>query len=667
MSLSLMNKKTEQENQKSEPLGVKSEEKKTKKSWWQRKEKKAEEKVSVSGKVIKKNEKKEEQKTEMNPALLNAISPMNIKFEQNDLYLGENKGSIFGIVSYPVEVDYGWLKEITNIPSSVVGISFHSVSSGDLMRDLNHTINSNIKRERESFNFEESYAAEQLAINASKLYRQINDDHEKVGLISSTIMPFSPEEKELKRIKEKVRSVVSGKNLLIRNMSFFQKEGYRLLSPFYTREKSASEYLDRLVPLSALIGGFPFASGGFNDGTGSYFAKDLAGGLVILDMWKRGEDRTNSNFIILGGSGAGKTTMVKHLITSEFMKGTKIFILDPEGEYRETVSLLGGDIINCGGGKTGIINPLQVLPKPKAMVNIEDKNIFEEIEDETEQIPDLASHLNFLETFFEIYLVDKKAEVIDVLKSSIIELYAQFHITWDSDILSLRNEDFPTMKDLWEYIETKKEKENNQFQKDLLEKLSVALKDMAVGADSFIWNGYTGIEYQSKIVDFDTSGMSKFSKKKKATQYYNVMSYLWQEVVRDRTERVMIIGDEIYLALDKDVPQTANSLRDMMKRMRKYEGSLVLISHLVSEFLSEEIKLYTQPLLDIPTYKILMGTDGQSLLDIKKLYSLNEVEEALLEKRKQGQALAFIGNARIPVQFHIPSYKFDYFGKASGR
>lgn len=63
-----------------------------------------------------------------------------------------------------------------------------------------------------------------------------------------------------------------------------------------------------------------------------YFAKDSNGGLVILDTWERGNDRTNSSFVIMGVAGIGKSTVVKHIMLSEYMKGTKILCIDPESE-----------------------------------------------------------------------------------------------------------------------------------------------------------------------------------------------------------------------------------------------------------------------------------------------------------------------------------------------
>ena len=68
---------------------------------------------------------------------------------------------------------------------------------------------------------------------------------------------------------------------------------------------------------------------GFNDGSGYYFARDIDGG-IALDIWKRGNDRTNSNFVIMGTAGVGKSTVTKHLILNGIMIGNSHLIIDPE-------------------------------------------------------------------------------------------------------------------------------------------------------------------------------------------------------------------------------------------------------------------------------------------------------------------------------------------------
>ena len=52
--------------------------------------------------------------------------------------------------------------------------------------------------------------------------------------------------------------------------------------------------------------------------------------------------------------------------------------------------------------------------------------------------------------------------------------------------------------------------------------------------------------------------------------------------------------------IDQKVPQSLVYLRNVMKRARKYEGALTIISHSIVDFLSESIKQYGQALLEYP-------------------------------------------------------------------
>lgn len=135
----------------------------------------------------------------------------------------------------------------------------------------------------------------------------------------------------------------------------------------------------------------------------------------------------------------------------------------------------------------------------------------------------------------------------------------------------------------------------------------------------------------------------------------------------DRTEKVALICDEAYLMIDPEVPQSLVFLRNVAKRDRKYEAGLFIISHSVVDFLDPKIKMYGQALLDTPCYKILFGTDGQNLEETDKLYNLTEAERELLESKRRGHALFMIGSKRLHVNFEIPDYKWEYFGKAGGR
>ena len=407
----------------------------------------------------------------------------------------------------------------------------------------------------------------------------------------------------------------------------------------------------------------------FNDGEGYYFAQDTSGGLVIVDTWRRGGDRTNSNFVIMGNSGVGKSTAIKHIILSEFMKGTKILVVDPESEYRDLCFNLNGDWINAVGGSAGMINPLQVRPSPRD--DEQEKEADRLYRDEGYGMNDLALHMKNLEIFFNLYIPSITDMQRAVLKKCLIELYRNFGIVWDTDISLLKAGDFPVFSDLYQLVQKKAEEEADR---QVYADLALLLYDIAEGSDSFIWNGKSSIKDGTEadngsgsIIVLDTNALQETSDHIKRTQYFNILTWCWEQMSRNREERVLLICDEAYLMIDQKVPQSLVYLRNVMKRARKYEGALAIISHSIVDFLSESIKQYGQALLDIPCYKVLMGTDGKNLKETADLYDLTEAEQELLLARKRGHALFMVGAKRLHISFEIPEYKMLYMGRAGGR
>jgi len=399
----------------------------------------------------------------------------------------------------------------------------------------------------------------------------------------------------------------------------------------------------------------PFASSGFSDRDGYYFAKDSQGGLVVLDPWLRGGDRTNSNFVVLGVAGVGKSTAVKSLILSEWMSGTKIIYIDPEREARHMCGKLGGDWINCCGGSYGMINPLEIRPAPAD-------------EDGDELYADagmgaMARHFKTLEVFFKLYMPDITDMQMSLLNLILEELYFDFGITWGTDITGLKSEDYPTFSDLYALIKKRLEASR---EKEMIY-LSVLLRELAEGSDNFLWNGHTTIKAHSRFICLDTLDLQSTSDKIKEAQYYNILTWAWEQMSRDRTEKVLLICDESYLLVDTHVPQSLIFLRNVAKRARKYEAGLIIISHSVVDFLDPSVKLYGQALMDLPTYKILMGMDGQNLVETTELYSLTELEQDLLFNKKRKYALFFSGSKRLLIRLDLSDYKMALIGRGGGR
>ncbi len=593
--------------------------------------------------------KQESQKEKVNQTLLSILTPVGLEIKRNSLIIGENLAKIYAIVKYPQKVDYGWLSKLTNITGTIASITFSPVDSSDFI----DSISSSIIRNRSDAVYNKDpllqKRAERAAKDGDKIIESIDGDNQSVGAMSLSIMPISKDDKDFEKVCRRTQSAIASSKCKGRVLANLQEQAIKNLLPYYRRNKNINDILQRVMPMNTFVGGYPFSTSGYSDGKGYYFAKDSSGGLVVLDTWKRGGDRTNSNFTILGVAGVGKSTVVKHLAISEYMKGTRILFIDPESEYRDLCLALDGDLINAGGGSNGRINPLQIRDIPAI-----------DEQDEIEGLGAMALHLKNIEVFFNLYMNLTEMQKA-LLKSSLIELYNRFDIYWDTDVKPLKNEDFPIMKDLYQLILEKSKKEAEY------KELATLLKDIAVGGDSFLFGGHSSIKAESRCVCLDTFSLQNASDNVKKTQYFNLLTWCWNEMSKDRTEPVLLIADEAYLMIDPRVPQSLVFLRDVAKRARKYEAGLAIVSHSVVDFLAPPIKMYGQALLDIPCFKVLLGTDGKNLTELKELYNLTDAEEALLAQKKRGDGLLMVGSKRLRVNFEIPSYKFEYMGDKGGR
>lgn len=617
----------------------------------------------------KNNKKKTEAHSDIDYALLNIISPLSFEVRRDSFGLGDVFGKYLGIIKYPEKLEYGWLGKILNIPNTMASVSFNPINSSEFIQALS------INTARQEFIAQttvsplERSRAQVSAKNSEETMRQIDSNNEPIGYISLNLMKFG-DERSIDLNARNVASACSYAKLRTRALVSLQKDSYQQNSPAYGINDKVERVTGRITLLSTLLGGFPFSANGFNDNQGYILGKDSNQGLVIIDPWLRHNDRTNSNMIITGIAGTGKSTAIKLIAVNELMNGTKIIFIDPEREYKDLTLNLGGTWLNIGGGKNKI-NPLEIRPIPDADEN-EDEDLYLDDEkqaffkEEIKGLGEKALHMKTLEVFLDIYLKNLDEEHKAILKRTIIELYDNFGIGWETSVKDFRPEDFPTFLDLYKLLLQKVDNEKDELQ-GVYKKLSILLEDIAIGADSHVWAGATNISRDSNLICLDTNDLQEAPAHIKSAQYFNALSWAWQQMSKDRSEKVLLICDEGYLMADKNVPLTLLYLRNIVKRNRKYESGLIFATHSIVDLLDPSIKMYGQSLLDIPSIKLLFGTDGENLKEQKTLFKLTDAEEEFLEGKVRGQSLLLVGAKRLKCSIEVSDSKLKIFGKAGGR
>lgn len=74
------------------------------------------------------------------------------------------------------------------------------------------------------------------------------------------------------------------------------------------------------------------------------------------------------------------------------------------------------------------------------------------------------------------------------------------------------------------------------------------------------------------------------------TQFFNILSWCWNEISRDRNEQVILVCDEAHLLIDPNNKDGIDFLKRTAKRIRKYNGSLWIISQNLIDFTSQGVK-----------------------------------------------------------------------------
>lgn len=588
-------------------------------------------------------------------SVVDVFAPPVLSFAQNMITFGEQVAQVLVILNYPTKAGAAWLSRVAGMPGVVCSVHLTPADPGKLINNINKSIGELTGILDRGGNALTISRAEKALHDAHDLLKKIDQEQQQVFDVAVCLLIIANDMEALGRRVRQVQTSLAAAGMRGRNLMFLQEQGLLAAGPWCHCPEEVFRMAKRNMPSETVAASFPFTASGVNDGSGIIIGKDAEGGLVLVDIWKRGGDRTNSNWTILAKPGTGKSFTVKMMLLRELAQGARVVIIDPEREYYEMCRLLNGAWINCSGGE-GRINPLQVRP----MAQGEDAGQDEEDDDlrELSQARSqgaLALHLHVLKTFFRLYLSDLSDIERVVLQKALREVYKQAGITWDTDPASVSAEDWPTFKTLYKYVADQAQEDPETWKR-----LALFLEETVEGADAALWNGPTTINPEADLVVFDVHDLQNADDTVRRAQYFNVLSFAWHLIEKDRQEKTLLVVDEAWLLVDPQTPQTLSFLRDTSKRIRKYMGGLIVISQNVVDFLDPAVIRHGQALLDNPCYKLLLAQGEKDLQALAGLMNLSEAEVELLATAKRGEGLLVAGTQRIKVQIEAAPYELPY-------
>lgn len=476
----------------------------------------------------------------------------------------------------------------------------------------------------------------QQNIDSKKLRKDIQLKNEGVYKVNIFLSFYNHTKNSLMTDIKEFQSKLYSKQIYSNITNFRNLESYTLNLPINNYENKLLEKTFRNITTSALSNFFPFYTNTVFDKDGIIFGYTNKDNRICnIDIFSK--KYLNSNMIVFGSSGSGKSYFTKLIILKHYFKSIPQIIFDPEGEYVDFIQSIGGNTITLIG--SGISKTYNILEITKEDICI-DKNSF------------LSEKVNEIISFISILLTLEKKEK-EELRVCTVKAYNDYGITEDINSVYKNNKnetvyikeelrdpkDFPTLKDVIKNIKTKKLKDT--ITNEILNKYKCICN-------------HTNIDKKSKLLVIDTSNLDD-----KALEIFTNYAFIrLNRYIEQRKPKSIIYIDEVwkYIRLNKYF-NLSNTIYSFYKSIRKNNSSIITITQDISDFFMYKNGIYGKSILNNAGFKVFFKFDYCDKEILEKLNVLKSTTlKNILRLNKTNCILMFSNNT---VSLNIKSNKYE--------
>ena len=582
------------------------------------------------------------------------VKPKKVEFKANSFTMDGTQAAVFAIADYPLRVRNAWGADVFNIPNTKVVLHVKPVDKFKAIKRIDKCIGEMETKQILSEKASEANSAETHRETMNALLDSLQTENESLLDVTLTITAYNYLDDD--NYKKAVRRSIMTGNFKPSNLYGLQIEGFKssAISPVSTLKN-----YERGINSSSLAAVFPFVRTFVMDDGGIMLGENKANGFpFIFNIWKRGNLYQNSNGMIIGKSGSGKSFFLKSLIANEWANDTRVIILDPEAEYLTLTKNLSGNLIDVGNAKEGRINPFHIY------------KILTEDGLPADPVVTFNTHLKMLESFFKIVFVSANSDVIELINNLAVEAYARKGIYETTDCTGLNADDFPLFTDLLAVLREKNKEETDSLTLRDMRTAELYLQKFVSGRYSDIWNAPSTLKVNADLIDFNFQSL--FANKNNTVanaQMLLVFRFIEQEVINAREAnksgknlRTLIISDEAHLFIDAKFPIALDFFFSMSKRIRKYNGSFIPATQNIADWnANEELRSKTSAILKNSQYTFIFKLSAPDMKDVLDVYkagdSFNADEQRMIISAVTGQVF-FIGSTELRTNVKISTGEY---------
>ncbi len=588
--------------------------------------------------------------------------PGKVDFSFGKTHIDGRECTVFTVRDYPLGVGNAWGYQLFNIPGTKVVMNIQPIEKSKAVHRIDRALQELLSKTGNTFKASDIIDQQTHIESLVELLATLQNDNESLYEVTVHVAVFDSSVGGKNSLKKRVRTILSEGGFKVSENSAKQIPAF-VASNLSAYDGMKEHY--RSIHSTSIAAAFPFVLNYVMDDRGVLLG-DANGFPVVIDFFKRNNERVNSNMVIMGKSGSGKSFATKTVLTHLAAENSKIFILDPENEYRELAYNLGGTVIDVGTAREGRLNPFHVI------------TTLEADEDESGVNSNFSVHLQFLEEFFKQILPGISSDALEYLNNIILKVYEKCGINHTTDLSMLTPSDYPTFDVLYKMIVEFQAEAKTDYDVTNLRILNNYIAKFAGdGRNANLWNGENSLSVKENFAVFNFQSLLANKNNTIANaQMLLVLKWLDNEIIKNRdfnlkhgTDRkIIVVIDEAHVFIDTKYPIALDFMFQLAKRIRKYNGMQIVITQNIKDFVgSPEIARKSTAIINACQYSLIFALSPNDMDDLCTLYEkageINEVEQQDIINNSRGSAFVITGPlSRTGISVVASDYVAGLFG-----
>lgn len=567
------------------------------------------------------------------------IAPSLFEFKRDYMMVGEKFARALFLKDLPTYLSDSILADLTNLNSSMLtSIQYTSVPAEKALKIVrNQMVNINANMiERQKKASKSGYGIDLISPelqkaqeDANELLQDLTSKNQKMFLINLVIVHFADSLEALNSDTETIQTVARRSLCEIKPLLGQQENGLATALPLCNNKLS----IERTLTTESVSVFMPFVSQELLQTNGMYYGLNAVSRNLVLFDRRRSK---NMNGFILGTPGSGKSFSAKREMENVLLNtDDDVIVIDPESEYGRMAELLKGDednpnsaVIRIAAGSNVHINPM---------------DMDEDYADEDDPITLKSDFLiSLCETAFgeRHGLTATQRSIIDRCCRLVYEPFLNSKTQiGNSDKWKYDKSLIPTLLDFQLKLEEQPGYEAEQ--------LATSLEIYTKGSLN-IFAHNTNVNTDARFVVYDIKDIGNNIK---SLAMLVVLDSVWNRIVENKKKgrNTWFYIDEIYLLFKTET--SANFLRELWKRARKWGGVPTGITQNVSDLLSNET---ARTMLSNCDFVQMHNQAPLDRNELAVLLNISATQLSYITNSQPGEGLIYTGSSIIPFVDNFP-------------